>query len=79
MPGPSSVAFAQRVQTQIGDRFFSLMDHYKPQAALPQVHVYDGEQYQLTNDADTQHECSSVIDEPAHVEDRRERRGESVW
>lgn len=55
------------------------MDHYKPQAVLPQVHVYDGEQYQMTSDADTQHECSQVIDEPAHVEDRRERRGESVW
>jgi hypothetical protein len=55
------------------------MDHYKPQAAMPQIHVYDGEQYQLTSDADTQNECNPAIDEPAHVEDRRERRGESLW
>jgi hypothetical protein len=43
--------------------FLFIMDHEKPQAVLPQIQ-----------------ECSSDnLEEPAYVEDRRERRGESVW
>lgn len=43
------------------------MDHEKPQAVFQQIFEYGGEQSQL----------SDV--EPTQVEERRERRGESVW
>jgi hypothetical protein len=45
------------------------MDHEKPEAVLPQIQECHGEQ--LGRDPS--------IDEPAYVDDRRERRGDSVW
>ncbi|KUJ09209.1 proline-specific permease [Mollisia scopiformis] len=54
----------------------STLDHEKPEAVFPQVFEYvEPTRSPLTPDV----EYAPSIDEPANVEERRERRGESVW
>jgi amino acid transporter len=53
------------------------MDHEKLQAVVPQVFEYDGPS--STTSPEPLNIRAPSIDEPEYVEDRRERRGESVW
>lgn len=53
------------------------MDHEKLQAVAPQVFEYDGPS--STASPEPLNIRAPSIDEPEYVEDRRERRGESVW
>lgn len=54
----------------------STLDHEKPEAVFPQVFEYvDTNRSPVTPDI----EYAPSIDEAAHSEERKERRGESVW
>ncbi|TAQ89173.1 hypothetical protein B7494_g2498 [Chlorociboria aeruginascens] len=63
------------------------MDHEKPEAVVPTPRIveytYRGDETRSTDYSETlqAHRASPSIDfaEPVHVEERRERRGESVW
>lgn len=63
-----------------------VMDHEKPQAISPQVYEYGGEQHQSVvmsdlspDNSETLYRHTPSIDEAENVEDRRERKGESLW
>jgi len=55
------------------------MDHGKLQAVSPQVYEYDGMPTQSTASPEPLNIRAPSIDEPVYIEDRRERRGQSVW
>lgn len=56
------------------------MDHEKLQAVSPQVFEYNGGMStQSTASPEPLTHRAPSIDEPVYMEDRRERRGESVW
>jgi hypothetical protein len=55
------------------------MDHEKLQVVSPQVYEYDGMPTQSTASPEPLNIRAPSIDEPVYIEDRRERRGESVW
>ncbi|TVY35186.1 Arginine permease [Lachnellula subtilissima] len=55
------------------------MDHEKLQAVSPQVFEYNGMSTQSTASPEPLTHRAPSIDEPVYIEDRRERRGESVW
>lgn len=52
----------------------STLDHEKPEAVFPQVFGL-GNNHSVTPDI----EYAPSIDRADHLEERRERRGESVW
>ncbi|KAF4636463.1 hypothetical protein G7Y89_g1615 [Cudoniella acicularis] len=56
------------------------MDQHEkaPEAVFPQIFEYDATPTQSTASPEPFHRAPS-IDEPVYVEDRRERRGESLW
>ncbi|EPE34140.1 proline-specific permease [Glarea lozoyensis ATCC 20868] len=54
------------------------MDHEKPQAVYPQVYEYEATPTQTTASPEPMMRPPS-IDELEYVEDRRERRGDSLW
>lgn len=62
---------------RINPYFLSTMDHEKLQAVVPQIFEYDGPSSTASPEPFTIRGPS--IDEPVYVEDRRDRRGESVW
>jgi len=58
------------------------MDHEKPEVVMPRVYDYASENTRstLSPDIDYPNEKAPSIEEPIeNVEDRRERRGESLW
>lgn len=62
------------------------MDHEKPQAVSPEIFEYGGEQHHslvmsdlAPDNSDTLYGQAPSIDEPENVEERKERRGESLW
>jgi amino acid transporter len=67
------------------------MDHEKPQAVSPQIFEYVGDQHSdhqhnslvmsdlSPDNSETLYGHAPSINEPENVEDRRERRGESLW
>jgi amino acid transporter len=54
------------------------MDHEKPEVVAPQIREYISNQGQSIDSTEGQY-GNWFLDESAHVEDRRERRGESLW
>ncbi|KAG9233712.1 proline-specific permease [Amylocarpus encephaloides] len=54
------------------------MDHEKPQAVFPQIFEFDSTPTQTTASPEPPLRPPSV-DEPAYIEDRKERRGEALW
>jgi hypothetical protein len=66
-----------RMLHQIPSCFLSTMDHEKLQVVVPQIFEYDGPS--STASPEPLNIRPPSIDEPEYVEDRRERRGESVW
>jgi hypothetical protein len=54
------------------------MDHEKPQALYPHVYEYEATPTQTTASPEPMMRPPS-IDELEYVEDRRERRGDSLW
>jgi amino acid transporter len=61
------------------------MDHEKPEAVLPQVFEYGGDQSRSGFDSEFQNVQTLTgtrtpsIDEPEFVEDARGRHGDGVW
>lgn len=62
------------------------MDHEKPQAVSQQVYEYVGEQHHslvmsdlAPDNEETLYGHTPSINEPDNVEEKRERRGESLW
>jgi len=65
------------------------MDHEKPQAVSPQVYEYTGENGEQhtslvmsdlsPDNEETLYGHTPSINEPDNVEEKRERRGESLW
>ncbi|KAE9365145.1 putative proline-specific permease [Stipitochalara longipes BDJ] len=55
------------------------MDHEKPEVVMPQVYEYASENTRSTLSPDFEFELEPSGEEPPNVEDRRERRGESLW
>ncbi len=55
------------------------MDHEKPEAVTPGVREYISEQGQSSDSTERQMGHDLLADESAGVEERRERRGESLW
>lgn len=55
------------------------MDHEKPEVVMPQIYEYVSDNTRSTLSPDTEFALDPSIEEPPNVEDRRERRGESLW
>lgn len=54
------------------------MDHEKPEVVMPQIFEYS-ENTRSTLSPDFEFALDPQIEEAPNVEDRRERRGESLW
>lgn len=59
--------------------FTEEMDHEKPEVVMPQIYEYVSEHTRSTLSPDFDFALEPRIEEPPNVEDRRERRGESLW
>jgi len=55
------------------------MDHEKPEVVIPQLCEYASENTRSTMSPDFDFALEPSVEEPPNVEDRRERRGESLW
>jgi hypothetical protein len=56
------------------------MDHEKgPEVMMPQVYEFNSEATRSTITPDMEFNRDPSMEEPVNVEDRKERRGESVW
>jgi amino acid transporter len=55
------------------------MDHEKPEVVMPQLYEYASENTRSTLSPDFDFALEPPVEEPPNVEDRRERRGESLW
>ncbi|KAH8812741.1 proline-specific permease [Xylogone sp. PMI_703] len=57
------------------------MDHEKPEAVTPTVveTIRENAHSPLTLDLDVEYARSPSLDEPTNIEDKKERRGESLW
>jgi amino acid transporter len=55
------------------------MDHEKPEVVMPQIYEYVSDHTRSTLNPDIEYAHDTSIEEPPNVEDRRERRGESLW
>lgn len=80
MCGPIRVLIENRSFAHTSDEsFIAEMDHEKPEVVMPQIYEYgDGENTRSTLSPDFEFAHEPSI-EPPNVEDRRERRGESLW
>jgi amino acid transporter len=56
-----------------------MMDHEKPEVVMPQIYEYVSDNARSTLSPDFEYTLDPSIEEPPNVEDRRERRGESLW
>lgn len=59
--------------------FTEEMDHEKPEVVMPQIYEYVRDHTRSTLSPDFDFALEPTIEEPPNVEDRRERRGESLW
>lgn len=55
------------------------MDHEKAEAVMPQVYEFSSEPTRSTITPDMEFNRDPSMEEPVNVEDRKDRRGESVW
>jgi yeast amino acid transporter len=55
------------------------MDHEKPEVVMPRIYEYVSDNTRSTISPDIEYTLDPSIEEPPNVEDRRERRGESLW
>ena len=64
---------------QAANIYLLLMDHEKPEVVLPRICQFVGEQNPSTDSVERQYGSNMLVDESAYEEDRRDRRGESLW
>jgi hypothetical protein len=55
------------------------MDHEMPEVLAPQIRGYINQQGHSIDGAERQDGPNLFLDESAYIEEKRERRGESLW
>ena len=77
----SNLLFSSRTEVSFNahEIFVAKMDHEKPEVVMPQIYEYASENTRPTLSPDFDFALEPSVEEPPNVEDRRERRGESLW